>query len=182
MRARCWTLFTTMLFLSAFTFGGGFVMIPLMQRRFTRDLGWLTEEEILDMVAFARSSPGAVTVNVAVQVGARMAGPAGALCGVLGTILPPLAALSIISLCYDALAASPLAAALLYGLRLAVSVVVACAVAEMAAEILRSGERSRQAVLAAVLLLSLCTDVAAVWLLSGSAAVGWWLAGRRAAS
>ena len=74
MNTRCLKLFTTMLSLSAFTFGGGFVIIPLMQRRFVRDLGWLTEEEILDMVAFARASPGAVTVNVAVQVGTRIAG------------------------------------------------------------------------------------------------------------
>ena len=65
--------------LSACTFGGGFVIIPLMQRRFADELGWLTKEEILDMTAFARASPGAVTVNVAVQVGARMAGAAGAL-------------------------------------------------------------------------------------------------------
>ena len=50
MNPRCWKLFTTMLCLSAFTFGGGFVIIPLMQRRFSEELGWLTEEEILDMV------------------------------------------------------------------------------------------------------------------------------------
>lgn len=106
MNRRCWKLFTVMLSLSAFTFGGGFVMIPLMQKRFAGELGWLTEEEILDMAAFARACPGAVTVNVAVQVGARMAGCAGALWGVLGTILPPLAALSLISLCYETLAAS----------------------------------------------------------------------------
>lgn len=181
MNTRCLKLFTTMLSLSAFTFGGGFVIIPLMQRRFVRDLGWLTEEEILDMVAFARASPGAVTVNVAVQVGTRIAGPAGALCGVLGTIIPPLVTLSVISLFYDALCASAVAAAFLYGLRLAVSVVVASAVAGMAAEILRSGDRYRQAVLAAVFCLSMCTDVGAVWLLALSAILGWLLAGRAAA-
>ena len=120
----CWKLFSSMLVLSGLTFGGGFVIIPLMQRRFVDELGWLTQEEILDMTAFARASPGAVTVNVAVQVGAHVAGPAGSLCGVLGTIIPPLITLSLISLVYDAFCASAVAAALLYGLRLAVSVVV----------------------------------------------------------
>ena len=77
MKKTCWKLFSSMLLLSGLTFGGGFVIIPLMQRRFVQELGWLTEEEILDMTAFARASPGAVTVNVAVQVGARVAGAAG---------------------------------------------------------------------------------------------------------
>lgn len=174
----CWKLFSSMLVLSGLTFGGGFVIIPLMQRRFADELGWLTQEEILDMTAFARASPGAVTVNVAVQVGVRMAGTAGALCGVLGTILPPLAALAVISLCYEALSASPIAAALLYGLRLAVAVVVADAAAAMAMEILHSGDRLRQAVMSAVLLLCLTTDIGTIWLLAGGTLFGWLLAGR----
>ncbi|EOS64821.1 chromate transporter [Oscillibacter sp. 1-3] len=176
----CWKLFTSMLALSGLTFGGGFVIIPLMQRRFADELGWLTQEEILDMTAFARASPGAVTVNVAVQVGARMAGAAGALCGVLGTILPPLAILSALSLCYEAFSASPVIAALLYGLRLAVAVVVADASAAMAMEILRGGDRLRRAVMGAVLLLSLTTGIGTIWLLAGGALLGWLLAGRNA--
>ena len=176
----CWKLFTAMLILSGLTFGGGFVIIPLMQRRFADELGWLTREEILDMTAFARASPGAVTVNVAVQVGARMAGAAGALCGVLGTILPPLAVLSVISLCYEAFSASPVIAALLYGLRLAVAVVGADAAAAMAAELLRGGDRLRQSVMGAVLLLSLTTGIGTVYLLAGGALLGWLLAGRDA--
>ena len=176
----CWKLFTSMLALSGLTFGGGFVIIPLMQRRFADELGWLTQEEILDMTAFARASPGAVTVNVAVQVGARMAGAAGALCGVLGTILPPLAILSALSLCYEAFSASPVIAALLYGLRLAVAVVVADASAAMAMEILRGGDRLRWAVMGAVLLLSLTTGIGTIWLLAGGALLGWLLAGRNA--
>ena len=176
----CGKLFTSMLALSGLTFGGGFVIIPLMQRRFADELGWLTQEEILDMTAFARASPGAVTVNVAVQVGARMAGAAGALCGVLGTILPPLAILSALSLCYEAFSASPVIAALLYGLRLAVAVVVADASAAMAMEILRGGDRLRRAVMGAVLLLSLTTGIGTIWLLAGGALLGWLLAGRNA--
>ena len=180
MEKICWKLFTSMLALSGLTFGGGFVIIPLMQRRFADELGWLTQEEILDMTAFARASPGAVTVNVAVQVGARMAGAAGALCGVLGTILPPLAILSALSLCYEAFSASPVIAALLYGLRLAVAVVVADASAAMAMEILRGGDRLRRAVMGAVLLLSLTTGIGTIWLLAGGALLGWLLAGRNA--
>lgn len=180
MGKTCWKLFSSMLVLSGLTFGGGFVIIPLMQRRFAEELGWLTQEEILDMTAFARASPGAVTVNVAVQVGTRMAGAAGALCGVAGTILPPLVVLSVLSLCYEALSASSIAAALLYGLRLAVAVVVADAAAAMAAEILRGGDRLRRAVMGAVFLLSLTTGIGTIWFLAGGALLGWLLAGRNA--
>ena len=180
MKKTCWKLFSSMLLLSGLTFGGGFVIIPLMQRRFVQELGWLTEEEILDMTAFARASPGAVTVNVAVQVGARVAGAAGAACGVLGTIVPPLAVLSAISLCYGAFSASDIVAALLYGLRLAVAVVAADAVAAMAAEIARGGDRLRLAVMGGVCLLAMATDISTIWLLAGGAVLGWLLAGREA--
>lgn len=178
MGKRCWKLFTTMLFLSAFTFGGGYVMIPLMQRKFVDELGWLTEEEILDMVAFARSSPGAAPVNVAVQVGTRLAGAPGALCGVVGTLIPPLTILSLISLCYDAFRTSPVIAALLYGLRIGVAVVVADSVSTMASDILRSGERVRLVVMAVALLLGITSGLSTIWILLGSVCLGWILSRR----
>lgn len=178
MKKRCWKLFCTMLSLSAFTFGGGYVIIPLMRKRFAEELGWVSEEEILDMTAFARASPGAVTVNVAVQVGTKIAGVPGALAGVLGTILPPLFILSLLSLCYDAFSTSVAVAALLYGLRLAVAVVVSESIAAMAMEILRCGVRARAAVMGAVFLLSMTTEISTIWLLAGSAMLGWLLSGR----
>ena len=110
--------------------------------------------------------------------GSSNGGAAGALCGVLGTIIPPLAILAVISLCYDAFSASPVIAALLYGLRLAVAVVVADAAAARAAEGLRGGDRPRTAVMVVVVLLSLATGAGTVWLLAGGAALGWLMAGR----
>lgn len=181
MKSRCWKLFSTMLILSAFTFGGGFVLVPLMRRRFAEELGWLSEEEILDMAAFAQASPGAVSVNVAVQIGARTAGMAGALCGALGTLLPPLAVLSVISLAYDRLCGNLAAASFLYGLRLAVSAVISVSAARMAADILRAGGRARSVVLCAVFLLSLCTEIGVIWLLAGSVVLGLALSGRGSA-
>lgn len=176
--SRCWKLFSTMLMLSAFTFGGGFVIVPLMRRRFVEELGWLSEEEILDMAAFAQASPGAVSVNVAVQIGARTAGAAGALCGALGTLLPPLAVLSVVSLAYDRLCGSLAAASFLYGLRLAVSAVISFSAARMAADILRGGGRARSVVMCAVFLLCLCTKTSVIWLLAGSVILGLVLSGR----
>ena len=73
------TLFLSTLKLSAFTFGGGFVIIPLMRKRFVEQLHWIEEQEMLDLTAVAQSSPGAIAVNASILVGYHVAGVAGAL-------------------------------------------------------------------------------------------------------
>lgn len=95
-----WTLFTSMLTLSAFTFGGGFVIISLMRKRFVEELHWLTEDEVLDLTAIAQSAPGALAVNAAIIFGYRIKKLPGALAATLGTIIPPIAIISVISLFY----------------------------------------------------------------------------------
>ena len=91
------TLFLSTFQLSAFTFGGGFVIIPLMRKKFVEQLHWIEEQEMLDLTAIAQSSPGAIAVNASILVGYRVAGVPGALLTVLGTVLPPLIIISIIS-------------------------------------------------------------------------------------
>ena len=95
-------LFLSTLQLSACTFGGGFVIIPLMRRKFVEELHWIEEEEMMDLTAIAQSSPGAIAVNASHLVGYRVAGIFGALITVSGTVLPPLVIISIISLFYKA--------------------------------------------------------------------------------
>lgn len=95
-------LFFSTLKLSACTFGGGFVIIPLMKKKFVEELHWIEEQEMLDLTAIAQSSPGAIAVNASILVGYHVAGFLGAFMTVLGTILPPLAIISIISFFYAA--------------------------------------------------------------------------------
>lgn len=96
------TLFFSTLQLSACTFGGGFVIIPLMRRKFVEELHWISEQEMLDLTAIAQSSPGAIAVNASILVGYHVAGFLGAMVTVVGTVLPPLVILSVISLFYQA--------------------------------------------------------------------------------
>lgn len=96
------TLFLSTFQLSAFTFGGGFVIVPLMRKKFVEKLGWIGEQEMLDLTAIAQSSPGAIAVNASILVGYRIAGIPGALLTVLGTVLPPLIIISVISMFYAA--------------------------------------------------------------------------------
>ena len=99
---RLWTLFTSMLTISSFTFGGGFVIVTLMKRRFVDELGWMDEDEMLDIAAMAQSTPGAIAVNAAVLTGTRIGGTIGMFVAVLGTVIPPVVLLSVLSLCYEA--------------------------------------------------------------------------------
>ncbi|MBQ3192003.1 MAG: chromate transporter [Oscillospiraceae bacterium] len=94
-------LFTSTFQLSACTFGGGFVIIPLMRKKFVEDLGWIEEQEMMDLTAIAQSSPGAIAVNASILVGYHVAGISGALLTVLGTVLPPLIIISVISFFYQ---------------------------------------------------------------------------------
>ncbi len=93
-------LFTSTFCISAFTVGGGAVIVPLLQRKFVEDLGWIEEQEMLDMVAIAQASPGVMAVNVSIMIGYRVAGAVGALLTVLATVLPPLLIMSVIAMGY----------------------------------------------------------------------------------
>ena len=90
-------LFLSTLYLSAFTFGGGYVIVTLMKKKFVDQYHWIEENEMLDLVAIAQSSPGAIAVNGAIVVGYKLSGILGALVAILGTVLPPFVILSVIS-------------------------------------------------------------------------------------
>ena len=110
-------LFTSTFYLSAFTFGGGFVIIPLMKKKFVDELQWLEEDEMLNIAAIAQSSPGSVAVNAAIFVGYRIAGVGGAAVAILGTILPPFIIISIISAFYSAFRSNRIVSAVLKGMQ-----------------------------------------------------------------
>lgn len=95
-------LFLSTFKLSACTFGGGFVIIPLLRKKFVDELKWIDEQEMMDLTAIAQSSPGAIAVNASIVVGYHVAGIPGALISILGTVIPPLVIISVISFFYQA--------------------------------------------------------------------------------
>ena len=96
-KQRLWKLFISTLYISSFTFGGGFVIVTFMKRKFVDELKWIDETEMLDLTALSQSAPGAIAVNAAILVGWRVSGFLGMLIAVLGTIIPPMLILSTIS-------------------------------------------------------------------------------------
>lgn len=102
-----WRLFLSTFLISAFTIGGGFVIIPLLKAKFVDEYGWLNDKETLDLVAIAQSMPGLVAANASIILGYRMAGIKGALTTLGATILPPLITLSTIAHFYGMFASNP---------------------------------------------------------------------------
>ena len=170
-QSKCRTLFTSMLTISAFTFGGGAVIIPMMRKKMVEDLGWLSEEDLLDIIAIAQSSPGAVSVNVAAQIGHRIAGMPGLFCSALATVLPPFCWLVIISLFYDSFRASPVVDSLMRCMQPAVAAVILSASLDMFNSIRKKQRASGWLLFGAALALGLC-GVNVVWILLGGGLIG----------
>ena len=78
-------IFVSTLYLSAFTFGGGYVIVTLMKKKFVDEYHWIEEDEMLDLIAIAQSAPGAIAVNGAIVVGYKLAGMIGALTAIIAT-------------------------------------------------------------------------------------------------
>lgn len=133
-----WKLFFSTFTLSAFTFGGGYVIVPLMQKRFVKKLKWIEEDEMLDLVAIGQSAPGPIAVNTSILVGYRMAGIPGAFLSVLGTVLPPLIIITAISYFYIAFRDNRIIQALLKGMQAGVAAVILDVVINMASKIIKN--------------------------------------------
>jgi chromate transporter len=97
-----WELFITFFKIGAFTFGGGYAMIPLIQSEVVSN-GWLTEAQITDFIAVSESTPGPLAVNMSTYVGAEIAGFAGALCATLGVVMPSFIIILIVAKSYELL-------------------------------------------------------------------------------
>lgn len=130
-------LFASTFYLSAFTFGGGFVIISLMRKKFVEEYKWIEEKEMLDLTAIAQSSPGAIAVNAAILVGYRLAGVLGALLTIIGTVLPPLIILSIISVAYTEFQNSLIVKYVLKGMQAGVAAVIIDVVISMIMDLLK---------------------------------------------
>ncbi|MBR5495886.1 MAG: chromate transporter [Oscillospiraceae bacterium] len=124
-------LFWTFFKIGAFTFGGGYAMIPLIQQEVTRN-GWLTVEQVIDFIAVSESTPGPFAVNMSTYVGAEKAGILGALCTVLGVILPSFVIILIVAQFFEKFKSSKTVQGIMSGLKPAVIGMIATAAVSVA--------------------------------------------------
>ncbi len=158
-------LFISTLYLSAFTFGGGYVIVTLMKKKFVDQYHWIQEDEMLDLIAIAQSSPGAIAVNGAIVVGYKLAGLMGALTAIIATIIPPFVIISLISVLYNAFRDNWIISALLEGMQAGVGAVIAVVVFEMTAEVVHDKNAMSMIILALAFIATCFFNVNAIYVI-----------------
>lgn len=165
-------LFFSTLYLSTFTFGGGYVIVTLLQNKFVNELHWIDEEEMLDLVAIAQSSPGAIAVNGSIVVGYKLAGLPGIFCAVLGAIIPPFLILTLVSSFYNAFRSNMAIQSLLGGMRAGVCAVILSVVYDMTCGIVKTKDWILLFIMAAAFIANFYFKVNVVYLILLTALIG----------
>ena len=165
-------LFFSTLYLSAFTFGGGYVIVTLLKKKFVDEYHWIEEDEMLDLVAIAQSAPGAIAVNGAIVVGYKLAGLLGAAVAITATILPPFVIISVISVFYEAFRDNFLVSQMLTGMQAGVGAVIASVVWRMGADVVRSQSGASFLIMAAAFAATCFFGVNVVLVILAAAGVG----------
>ena len=165
-------LFWSVFYISAFTFGGGYVIVPLMKKKFVDELHWLDEGEVLDLVAIAQSSPGAIAVNGAVIIGYNICGFAGAVVAVFGTVLPPLLILSVISAGYQLFITNVTVSAALKGMQSGVGAVIVDAVWNMGKDVVQEKDGFSLLLMGASFVASFVFQISVIHIILVAAGLG----------
>ena len=156
-------LFFASLYLSTFTFGGGYVIVTLLKEKFVDQYHWIDEEEMLDLVAIAQSSPGAIAVNSATFVGYRVAGVLGGILGTLGVVLPSLIIITVLSFFVHYLEEVAWLAAAFKGIQAVVVVLIVNAMVKFFKQLDKNWQS--YLIAAAALIVTLLTDFNVIFLI-----------------
>lgn len=167
-----WQLFTSTFYLSTFTFGGGYVIVPLMKKRFVEELKWINEDEMLELVAIGQSAPGPIAVNASVLVGYRIAGVKGAIVSALGTILPPLIIMTIVTYFYIEFRDNLLVQNLLRGMQAGIAAIIVKVVYDMGKRIIEDRKIMPIIIMIFSLIAGLIFNLNVIYILLVAAIIG----------
>lgn len=169
---KLWVLFLTTLYISAFTFGGGFVIVTFMKHKFVDELHWIDEQEMLDFTALAQSCPGAIAVNAAILVGWNVYGFAGMIVATLGTILPPMIILSVVSFFYAIFSTNVWVAVVLKGMQAGVAAVILDAACSLGESVLKEKSILSIFIMTAAFVCDFFLEVNVVYIILVAACIG----------
>lgn len=164
-------LFKYTFLLSTFTFGGGFVIVPLMKSRFVDDLEWMSENEMMNLIAIGQSAPGPVAVNSSIIVGYTLLGVPGALVATLGTTLPPLLIMTLVSYIYLAIRDNPLVQNIMTGMQAGIAAIILSVVLDLALQIIKSSNKILISMMVVALVASLIFNVNVIYILLAAAII-----------
>ncbi len=163
-------LFITFFKIGAFTFGGGYAMIPIFEREFVTKRGWMTDEDMLNFVAISQSTPGVIAVNMATFIGYRRCKFLGSLFATLGVIIPSIIVITVIAACLSSFSKYVYVQKALAGINIAVAVILVNAVFTMAKKSIGDVICLALAIIAFVVVTFF--DVNSIWLIIFSLIVG----------
>jgi chromate transporter len=146
-------LFSTFFKIGAFTFGGGYAMLPIIKREITERHQWLSDETFVDVLAVAQSSPGAVAVNSAVFTGYKLCGFPGAFSALLGVVMPSFLVILIIAVSFSYFTINPVIQAAFNGIRPAIAALIGAAVIKIGKPVLKKKQSIVMAVVFFLLFL-----------------------------
>ena len=136
-------LFLTFAKVGAFTFGGGYAMVSLLDHACVEQKGWLTADELMDVTVIAESTPGPIAINCATYTGYKVAGMAGAVSATVGIILPSFLLLFLISRFFEGVLTLPLVAKAFRGIRIAVAILIVQAAVKMIGNLRKKSPHKR---------------------------------------
>ncbi len=156
-------LFRSWFKIGLFTFGGGYAMLPMIEKEIIDKKGWVKQEEIIDIFAMAQSIPGALAINSAIFVGHQLAGFFGAIAAAIGVVLPSLLIILLIAIYFMTLMNNRWVMATFTGIRAAIAGLVSAA----ALRIARSSCRSAVAIILAAIsvVINSFTEIHSVWII-----------------
>lgn len=123
-----WDMFSTFLKIGAFTFGGGFAMIPIIQSEIVENRKWISDEEFMDAISIAQASPGPIATNVSIFIGYKIKGLVGALVCLMGTTLPSVVIILVIAKYFYQFRGNAIVEKIFLGIRPAVVALILAAV------------------------------------------------------
>ncbi len=167
---KFWELFVSFFKIGLFTFGGGYAMLPMLQREVVEHHGWVTEDEVLDYYAIGQCTPGVIAVNTATFVGAKIAGVLGGAVATLAVVLPSLIIITIISTVLKNFASYEVVQNAFWGIRVAVAALVVVSVCKL----YRKGVKGAfgNGIFVASLLLVAVVDISPVWVVLAAGVAG----------
>lgn len=127
-----WQMFITFVRIGAFTIGGGYAMIPLIQREVVQVRKWMSPKEFIDMLALAQSAPGVIAINTAIFIGYKLKGVRGSIVTALGCALPSFVIILLIAMVFTNFKDSPVVERIFKGIRPAVVALIAAPLYNMA--------------------------------------------------
>lgn len=128
-------LFIEFFLIGAFTFGGGYAMLPLIYQTVLEN-GWLSEAQLIDFIAISESTPGPLAINMSTFVGVRMEGLLGAIVAMLGVVLPSFIVITIVAKFYEAYRKSKVMSGAMVGLKPAVVALIATSVISLSKNVI----------------------------------------------